>query len=147
MNVKTHTALHVLKGAVQAVLHTQWTAGTWIEGCNGRLTVQYNRKPTPEELHIIEREANLKIQENLAIDKYVMEREKAEEKWGNAIYDLFPVPESIHELEIVHIENWNVNACREQHTKTTGDIEKITLGKVRFRGSKQLLEISFSVPD
>jgi alanyl-tRNA synthetase len=147
MNVRTHTALHVLKGAVQAVLHAQWTAGTWVEGCNGRLTVQYNRKPTPEELHTIEREANQKIQEPQPIEEYVMEREKAEEKWGDAIYDLFPIPESIHELKIVHIENWNVNACKEEHTRTTGDIKKIILKKVRFRGSKQLLEISFSVPD
>ena len=104
MNVRTHTALHVLKGAVQTVLHAPWTGGTWVDGCNGRLTVQYNQKPTPEELHTIEREANQKIEENQTIKEYIMEREKAEEKWGDAIYDLFPIPESIHELKIVHIE-------------------------------------------
>ena len=147
MNERTHTALHVLKGAVQKVLDAKWTAGVWIDGCDGRLTVQYYRKPTPEEVNEIEREANNKILENQPIKEYTLERDEAEKQWGDAIYDLFPLPENIRELKIVVIENWNVNACKEEHTKTTGEIRKITLRKVRFRSSKQLLEISFSIPD
>lgn len=147
MNERTHTALHVLKGAVQKVLDAKWTAGVWVDGCDGRLTVQYHRKPTPEEVKEIEREANNKIQENQPIKEYALERGEAEKCWGDAIYDLFPLPENIRELKIVAIENWNINACKEEHTKTTGEIRKITLRKVRFRSSKQLLEISFSIPD
>lgn len=147
MNVKTHTALHVLKGAVQKVLNAKWTAGVWVEGSNGRLTVQFDRKPTEEELQRIEMEASGKIQENQPIKEYFMKREKAETLWGDTIYDLFPIPEHIQELKIVHIKDWNINACKEEHTKTTGDIETITLRKVRFRKKKQLLEISFSTED
>lgn len=147
MNVKTHTALHVLKGAVQKVLKAKWTASVWVEGCNGRLTVQFDRKPTSEELEEIEREANRKIQEDLPIKEYVTEREKAEERWGTSVYDLFPLPEGIREVKIVHIQDWNVNACNKEHTQTTKDIGRIELRKVRFRDTKQLLEISFSVID
>jgi len=118
-----------------------------VEGTNGRLTVQFDRKPTEEELQRIEMEANLKIQENQPINEYFMKREEAENRWGNTIYDLFPIPEHIQKLKIVHITNWNVNACKEEHTKTTGDIKTITLKKVRFRKKKQLLEISFSTED
>lgn len=145
MDVRAHTALHVLKGAVYKVLKAKWTAGVWVEGCKGRLTVQYDRKPTEEELREIEREANEKIQENVPVEEYVMDRNKAEQRWGDAIYDLFPLPEDIQELKIVCIENWNVNACNKEHTKTTGEIGRITLRKVRFRGKKQSLEMSFFV--
>ncbi len=147
MNVKTHTALHVLKGAVQTVLNAPWTASVWMEETNGRLTVQFDRKPTEEELDAIEKKANQKIKENLVVEEYTLKREEAEKRWGNAIYDLFPIPEYIKELKIVNIENWNVNACKEEHTKTTGEIGKIVLRKTRFRKSKQLLEISFSITD
>lgn len=147
MNVRTHTALHVLKGAVQKVLHAKWTAGVWVEGTKGRLTVQFDRKPTPEELEEIEREANQKVKENQPIEEYVMDRREAEERWGDAIYDLFPLPEGIRELKIANIEGWNVNTCKEEHTKTTGEVGKITLRKVRFRNKKQLLEISFLIGD
>lgn len=79
------------------------------------------------------------------IEEYTLKREEAEKRWGNTIYDLFPIPEHIKELKIVNIENWNVNACKEEHIKTTGEIGKIVLRKTRFRKSKQLLEISFSI--
>ena len=147
MNVKTHTALHVLKGAVQKVLKATWTAGVWVEGTNGRLTVQFDRNPTPEEVHLIEKEANQKIQENQDITEYIMDRSEAETRWGDAIYDVFPIPEHVRELKIVTIKDWNVNACKEEHTKTTGEIGSIKIRKVRFRGTKQVLEISFSVGD
>jgi alanyl-tRNA synthetase len=145
MTVRTHTALHVVKGAVQKVLKAQWTAGVWVEGTKGRLTVQFDRKPTEKELEEIEKEANQKIKENLKIEEYTMEREEAEERWGDAIYDVFPLPDNITRLKIVKIEGWNVNACNKEHTKTTGEIGNIALRKARFRKNKQVLEISFSV--
>ena len=118
-----------------------------MEGTNGRLTVQFDRKPTPEEVHLIEKEANQKIQENQDITECTMDRGEAETRWGDAIYDVFPIPEHVRELKIVTIKDWNVNACKEEHTKTTGEIGNIKIRKVRFRSTKQVLEISFSVGD
>lgn len=60
MNVKTHTALHVLKGAVQTVLNAPWTASVWVEETNGRLTIQYDRKPTEKEMDTIEKKQTKK---------------------------------------------------------------------------------------
>ena len=53
-DLRTHSALHVLKGAVQRVLGTEWTASVFVSGERGRLTVQAERKPTGEELRRIE---------------------------------------------------------------------------------------------
>jgi len=147
MEVKTHTALHVLKGAVVKVLgeEAKWTASVYVSGKHGRLTVKFNRKPTKEEIKEIERLANEKIRENVSVEVYELPRDDAEKRFGKEIYDLFPLPEEIRTLKVVVIEGWNINACKKEHTKTTGEIGQIKIRKVRFRKSKGLLEISFDV--
>ena len=147
MKVKTHTALHVLKGAVVKVLgeEAKWTASVYVNGKHGRLTVKFNRKPTKEEIKEIERLANEKIRENVSVEVYELPRDEAEKRFGKEIYDLFPLPEEIRTLKVVVIEGWNINACNKEHTKTTGEIGQIKIRKVRFRKAKELLEISFDV--
>ncbi len=143
--MRTHTALHVLKGAVRKVLGAKWTASVWVSQNKGRLTVKFDRKPTEEELKKIEELANRKIEENVEIKIHELPRDEAEKRWGDEIYDLFPIPEHVKTLKILEIENWNINACKEQHTKTTGEVGKIKLQKVRFRKAKELLEITFAI--
>ena len=150
--VRTHTALHVVKGAVVRVLGegALWTASTYVNGKHGRLTVKFDRKPTPEEVKAIEDLANKKVEENLKIEVKVLPRSEAERIYGNVIYDLFPVPEEVRELSIVIVYDvdgsvWNINACNKEHTRSTGCIGRIQLEKPRFRASKQLLEIPFNV--
>ena len=147
MGVKTHTALHVLKGAVVKVLgeEAKWTASVYVNGSHGRLTVKFNRKPSKEEIKEIEKLANEKIKENVPILVYELPREEAERRFGEDMYDLFPIPEEVKTLRVVVIEGWNVNACNKEHTKTTGEIGEIKIRKVRFRKSRELLEISFDV--
>lgn len=123
----------------------KWTASVYVNGNHGRLTVKFNRKPTHEEIREIERLANEKIKENVPIQIYELSREEAEKIFGDEMYDLFPVPEHVRTLKVVVIEDWNVNACNKEHTKTTGEIGEIKIRKVRFRKSKELLEISFDV--
>jgi alanyl-tRNA synthetase len=145
VEVRTHTALHVLKGAVAKVLDVKWTAGVSVKDSHGRLTVQSDEKPTDEEIARIEAKANAKIKEDAPIEIFEMDRAKAEKRWGDAIYDLFPLPASITRLSIFHLPGWNVNACNKEHTKTTGEIGSLRIYKTRFRATKKLLEISFDV--
>jgi len=145
VEVRTHTALHVVKGAVRKVLGAKWTASVYVSGNHGRLTVQFNRKPSEEEIREVERLANEKVCENVPVKVYVLERGEAERRFGDEIYDLFPVPEHVRRLSVVVIEGWNINACNKRHTQTTGEIGFIRLEKPRFRQAKQLLEIPFNV--
>jgi len=147
IEVKTHTALHIVKGAVVKVLgeKAKWTANVYVSGNHGRLTVKFDRKPTPEEIAEIEKLANEKVKENVPIHVYELPREEAEKRFGEDMYDLFPVPPEVKVLKVVVIEGWNVNACNKEHTKTTGEVGKIKIKKVRFRKSKKLVEISFDV--
>ena len=148
--MRTHTALHVIKGAVVRVLgeEAMWTASTFVRGKHGRLTVKFSRKPSPDEVKAIEDLANKKIEEDLPIVVKVMPREEAEATYGEVIYDLFPLPPEIKELYIVIVYDkdgsiWNVNACNKEHTRSTRFIGRVRLGKIRHRPSKQLLEIPF----
>jgi alanyl-tRNA synthetase len=145
IETRTHTALHVLKGAVVKVLGAKWTAGVHVKGNHGRLTLQYDRKPTPEEVTRIEELANSKIREDVPVEVNDMERTEAEERWDDAIYDLFPIPSAITRLTIFHIPDWNVNACNKQHTPTTAQIGRLTITKTRHRAIKKLLEISYDI--
>ncbi|MGD2201510.1 MAG: alanyl-tRNA editing protein [Candidatus Bathyarchaeota archaeon] len=147
VEVRTHTALHVLKGAVVKVLGAEWTASVSVNGSHGRLSVQFDRKPTREEISRIEEETNAKIKEDAPTEVHVMGRAEAEERWGDAIYDLFPLPASITRLSIFLIPGWNVNACNKEHTERTGEIGALKIAKTRYRASKGLLEISFDIDD
>jgi alanyl-tRNA synthetase len=144
-NPKVDSALHVLKGAVQKVTGATVTTGVWQEGNLGRLTVEIDRDITEDEKSEIERLANEKIRENVEIEVLRMERSEAEQRFGNAMYDKFPVPSHIKNLTVVHIPDWNVNCCIGEHTKTTGEIGAIRIRKLRYRDAKKELEIGFEI--
>ncbi|MFQ5980415.1 MAG: alanyl-tRNA editing protein [Candidatus Heimdallarchaeota archaeon] len=147
MESRIHTALHVLKGAARKILgnDAKWTAGVHTTDEGGKLTIRFNRKPTEEEISAIEAEANSLIQQNLPIETYQMSQAEAQNQFGEEHLDLFPIPETIKTLSIVEIKDWNINACNKAHTKTTGDVGPISIRKIRFRQSKQRLEISFAI--
>ncbi|MFH1276135.1 MAG: alanyl-tRNA editing protein [Candidatus Woesearchaeota archaeon] len=144
-NPKTHTSLHILKGAVQKILGATLTTGVHEENEKGLLTVAFDRKPTDEEMKQVQDEVDKKIEENVPIEIFEMDRSEAEEKFGERIYDKFIVPPHITKLKIAQIKDWNINCCACGHTQTTGEVGKIKITKFKFRNAKQQLEISFLV--
>ncbi|MHA2497313.1 MAG: alanyl-tRNA editing protein [Candidatus Hodarchaeales archaeon] len=147
METRTHTALHVLKGAARKALgdDAKWTAGVRATEDSGRLTLQFNRKPTEEEIKDIENQANTIIQKNLPILIHQMTQEEARERYGDEHLDLFPIPKEIKTITVLEIPDWNTNACNRSHTNTTGEVGQIKIRKTRFRLAKQRLEISFAI--
>ena len=143
--LRAHSAVHVLKGAVQKTLGAKWTTSVHVSDGHGRLTVQFDRKPTEEELGRIERLANEKVTEGAEVLEFEMERREAEGHFGDAIYDLFPVPPEVTLLKIVRITDWNINCCNEAHVDNTLQIGRIRLGKPRFRNSRRELELEFDL--
>ena len=55
--VRTHTALHIIKGAIVKVLgeDAKWSTSANVNGLHGRIAVEFNRKPTEDEIKDIER--------------------------------------------------------------------------------------------
>ena len=145
--LRTHSALHVVKGAAANVLGAKWTASTYVSGTHGRLTLQFDRKPTEEELKRIEGAANHKVAEAAEFIEFEMERNEAERHFGDTIYDLFPVPSGVRVLKLVRVPDWNVNCCLERHVDSTSQVGTIKLGKPRFRNSRKELELEFDLAE
>jgi alanyl-tRNA synthetase len=147
IEVRTHTALHIVKGAIVKVLgdNAKWSTSAGVNGSHGRIAVEFNRKPTDQEIADIQRMINEKIIEDAEIEIHELGRKDAEARWGDWIYDKFPLPESIQRLSIFYLPDWNVNACNKEHTKTTGQVGSIKITKTRYRNSKQVLEVSYEV--
>ena len=145
--VRTHTGLHVVKGAAERVLGARKTASVFVNGRHGRLTVQYERRPLDEEIARMEQAANDEVAEGAEVLEFEMEKEEAEGHFGDAIYDLFPLPPGASRLRIVRIPDWNVNCCNERHVDNTLQVGKLKFGKARFRNSKRELEIEFDLAD
>jgi alanyl-tRNA synthetase len=146
-DVRGHTAIHILKGAVVKVLGrgAKWSASTYSQGLHGGLTVQFDRKPTNDEMSRIEVAANQKIVENTNTEVTEMSRSDAEARWGDDVYDIFPLPAEVKVVKVFHLPGWNVNTCEKQHCTTTSEIGGIKIAKWRYRANKQLLEMSFDV--
>jgi alanyl-tRNA synthetase len=144
-NPRIDSALHVLKGAVEKVLGTPLTTSVYAEENKGRLTVEYEGSPTEEQVREIEALTNQKIEEDVPIERMEMDRQEAEEKFGNIIYDKFPVPPHVKRLTITRIDGWNMNCCLGPHVKTTGEIGPLRITHHRARPNRKELEISFEV--
>ena len=144
-NPKIDSALHVLKGAVQKVLDTPLTTSVYAEGNKGRLTVEYEGDTSEEQIRDIEALANQKIREDVAIERIEIDRDEAERKFGNAMYDKFPVPAHVRRLTIARIDGWNINCCLGPHVKSTGEIGTLKITHHRARPARKELEISFEV--
>ena len=145
--LRAHSAVHVVKGAVQKVLGAKWTASVYVSGSHGRLTVQFDRRPTEEEMAKVEEAANQKIAEGAEVLEFEMERQEAEGHFGDSIYDLFPLPSGVTILKLVRIPEWNINCCNQSHVDSTGEIGRVKLGKARFRNAKRELEIEFDLAE
>ncbi len=127
------------------MLGARKTASVYVSENHGRLTVQFERKPTDEEMARIERLSNDKVAEGAEVLEFEMEKQEAEGHFGDAIYDLFPLPPGATRLKIVRIPDWNINCCNERHVENTLQVGKMRLGKAGFRNSKRELEIEFDL--
>ena len=143
--VRTHSAVHVLKGAVIKILGARLTTSVHVNENRGVLTVEFSRKPGNEEIAKVEAEANRKIQEDSEILQFEMDREEAEGHFGQGIYDTFPFPKQVTRLKIVRIPEWETNCCAKKHVETTSEIGRLKVDRMRFRGAKHLLEIEFHI--
>ena len=141
--VRTHSALHVLKGAVVKVLGLLLTASTRVEQEEGTLTLHSLRELTPQEVTRIVEEANGKVREDVGVTTFSMERAEAERHFGKGIYDAFPIPEQAGLLKLVRIPDWETSCCGEKHVESTGEIGAIELKGARFREPEKLLELVF----
>lgn len=137
--IRTHSAIHVLKGAVTKVLGPR----RFVLGENGVLKLKADGEPTPEEIGKIGAAANNEISEDAEILEFDMDRQEAEGHFGIGIYDLYPAPGPDELLNIVRIQDWEVSYCPQEHVETTDSIGMIRIDGATFDGTRKEAAIRF----
>eukprot|EP00823_Brevimastigomonas_motovehiculus_P007040 TRINITY_DN605_c0_g2_i1.p1 TRINITY_DN605_c0_g2~~TRINITY_DN605_c0_g2_i1.p1 ORF type:complete len:608 (+),score=148.34 TRINITY_DN605_c0_g2_i1:25-1824(+) len=153
----TDSGLHLLKGAIVNVLGASANLTTSVDftsPCKAAITVvEVNEKPNEKIISAIQAKANEKIAENVAFHEFKLARKEAEERYkknpvnSTFIYDKYPVPESIQELSLVEIADWNINCCNGTHVAKTGELKALYIYKSNYNAKKKQLELTFSVGD
>ncbi|OHA93291.1 MAG: hypothetical protein A3E02_00430 [Candidatus Zambryskibacteria bacterium RIFCSPHIGHO2_12_FULL_38_34] len=127
MEIKYHTATHLLRQALEEVLGENMTQkGSNITPERLRFDFSFNRKMTDEEEQKVEDLVNQKISENLPVNKMVMNKEEAEktgaahvfgEKYGDEV-SIYYIGDSLESA-------WSKEFCGGPHAENTGDLASI----------------------
>jgi len=137
--VRAHSAVHVMKGAVTKVLGPRRV----VFGEAGVLKLKSEAPITGQELGKIEAAANRKVAEDAEIAEFKMDRQEAEGHFGTGIYDLAPSPEAGGLLSIVRIPDWDASHCPQAHVGSTGSIGAIRMDGATFDEAGKELVLRF----
>jgi alanyl-tRNA synthetase len=117
--MRHHTAAHILNAAARKVLGRHiWQTGAEKAVEKARLDISHFKRISPEELRRIEELSNEVVLKNLRVHTSFMPREKAEEKYGFALYQGGVFPGKT--IRVVEIEGWDAEACGGLHCSSTG---------------------------
>jgi alanyl-tRNA synthetase len=123
-----HTATHIVNGAARQVLGKHvWQSGAAKTLEKSRLDITHYDTLTTEEMQKIEKIANETVKKNIKINKEVMPKRKAEEKFGFILYQGGAVPGK--NVRVVEIPGFDVEACGGTHLDYTGEVGEIKLLK------------------
>ncbi|MEK6957751.1 MAG: alanine--tRNA ligase [archaeon] len=126
-----HSSAHLVNLCASEVLGPHvWQAGAAKTLEKGRLDITHFDSLTEKELKQIEDCCNEKIKKNLKVEKEILPREQAEDKYGMHIYQGGFVPGK--NLRIVKI-GADVEACGGTHANTLGE-----LGELKIIGSTKV---------
>jgi len=121
-----HTSAHIVNASAREVLGPHvWQAGANKTVDSARLDVTHYKSVSDQELSKIEEKANRIIKKAVKIEKTVMKRNEAEEKYGFRLYQGGAVPGTT--LRVVNIVGVDVEACGGTHLNNTREAEEIKL--------------------
>ncbi|MEM0246822.1 MAG: alanine--tRNA ligase [Desulfurococcaceae archaeon] len=137
--MKHHTATHIMLAAARRVLGEHvWQAGAEKTLEKARLDITHHKPVTPDEVRKIEDLANSVVNSRLDLKFHLIDRFKAEEKYGLGIHQGGAIYAPV--LRIVEIPGWDAQACYGTHVYNTSEVggikvinfERIQDGVVRF---------------
>jgi alanyl-tRNA synthetase len=124
-----HTATHLLNAMCRKVLGPHvWQAGAQKSPDKAHLDVTHYKKITPEEMRKIEELVEQHVQMKIPVNKFVLSRTEAEQKYGFRIYQGGFVPGK--ELRLVQIQGIDIQACGGTHINNTEEIGFFKIQKV-----------------
>jgi alanyl-tRNA synthetase len=139
--VRAHSAVHILKGAVTKVLGPKKFTFAQV----GVLKVASEGAPTKQEVGKIEAAANREVSVDAEILEFSMDKQEAEGHFGTGIYDIAPAPPAGTLLKIVRIPDWDASYCPQAHVESTGSIGAIRIDRTSFDEPGRELELRFHI--
>ncbi len=126
--MKHHTGTHVVNGALRKILGEHiWQAGSQLRTNEARFDFSHYKPITEQQRKKIEHHANHFIKQKIPVEKQVMQRNKAEKRFGFRLYQGGVPPGNT--IRILNIPEIDVEACGGTHLDNIGEIEKIKIIK------------------
>ncbi len=123
---KHHTATHIINAAAKKVLGNHiWQTGAYKEMNKARLDITHYENLSKSQLREIENVANDIVNQNIKIEKFTLERNEAESRFGFRIYQGGAVPGKF--IRIVKISDLDIEACGGTHCDYTSEVGKINI--------------------
>ena len=127
-----HTAVHVVGGSARALLGSHiWQAGSNKGARYARIDLTHHTRLSRDDLNLIEDHSNEVIAANIPVEKLVMQRAEADEKYGFMLYQGGPPKDS--EIRVIKIGEHDIQACGGTHHDNVGNI-----GELRIIRSSQV---------
>jgi alanyl-tRNA synthetase len=126
--MKHHTGTHVVNGALRTLLGEHiWQAGSQLSTTEARFDFSHYKPITKWEIIEIEKLANMFIQQEIPVEKKIMNRNDAERAYGFRLYQGGVPPGDC--LRVLHIPGLDVEACGGTHLNNIKEVEKIHILK------------------
>ncbi len=121
-----HTAVHIIGGSARAILGPHiWQAGSSKGERYARLDVTHYQRLTRDDLDAIEDHANSIVEANIGIEKTVLDRAEADERYGFELYQGGPPKHT--RIRIIRIGEHDVQACAGTHHDSTGEVGEVRI--------------------
>lgn len=123
-----HTAVHIVNGAARKVLGKHvWQGGTRKSEEKATLDISHYEQLSDEQLSEIEKISNEIIKKS-KINKMILSRTEAEQKYGMTIYQGGAIPHKHLRIISIHGTGFDdVEACGGTHLENASDIEEILI--------------------
>ncbi len=116
---QNHTATHLLQAALRKIAGSHITqAGSYVGPDRLRFDFRHYKALTHQQIERIEKLVNEKIQENLKIEKFIEEREKALKMGAMAIFG----EKYGEKVRVVKAGDFSIELCGGTHLDYTGEI-------------------------
>ncbi len=140
--MRHHTASHLIFSAAREVLGVKRLIykGVHIGVTESRIDINYDEPITPEQVFQIEELANKVCFENRPVRIFYMQREEAEQKYGDKLGVTEVTPTGI--VRVVEVEGWDVALCSGLHVKSTSEIGLVKIIE-RYKLKKGVQRIRF----
>lgn len=134
-HMQYHTAQHLLSAVLLDEYDAQ-TTGNQLYADRARIDCAFERF-SDEEFEHIESVMNDRIEEGLDVSWYEMERDEAESTLDPERTRIHLLPESIREIRIVEIEEYDRTACAGTHVENTDEIGEFRITGRETKGSDE----------